>query len=159
MSWDDHLDRQIMANVTVRDETDRERAEAWADLALDQYLETALWSSTDPDTNGDPLDREFGTGDIDDESQAKARETLADFFLDCLSMPVGKGERLAELLESDPEQAGHDLWLTQNGHGAGFWDGDWPDWAGAILTERAQLQGESDLYPHGEPGERSLSLS
>lgn len=23
--------------------------------------------------------------------------------------------------------AGHDLWLTRNGHGAGFWDGDWRD--------------------------------
>lgn len=23
------------------------------------------------------------------------------------------------------EQLGHDLWLTCNGHGAGFWDGDW----------------------------------
>lgn len=22
----------------------------------------------------------------------------------------------------DPEQAGHDFWLTRNGHGAGFWD-------------------------------------
>ena len=23
------------------------------------------------------------------------------------------------------EYAGHDFWLTRNGHGAGFWDGDW----------------------------------
>lgn len=24
-------------------------------------------------------------------------------------------------------QAGHDFWLTRNGHGAGFWDGDWSE--------------------------------
>jgi hypothetical protein len=27
---------------------------------------------------------------------------------------------------TDSEQAGHDFWLTRNGHGAGFDDGDWP---------------------------------
>ena len=26
---------------------------------------------------------------------------------------------------TESEQLGHDLWLTCNGHGAGFWDGDW----------------------------------
>ena len=25
------------------------------------------------------------------------------------------------------ERIGHDFWLTRNGHGAGFWDGDWDD--------------------------------
>jgi hypothetical protein len=31
-------------------------------------------------------------------------------------------------------QAGHDLYLTQAGHGAGFWDGGWPAY-GDRLTE------------------------
>lgn len=26
---------------------------------------------------------------------------------------------------SECERIGHDFWLTRNGHGAGFWDGDW----------------------------------
>ena len=25
------------------------------------------------------------------------------------------------------ERIGHDFWLTRNGHGAGFWDGDWDE--------------------------------
>ena len=27
-----------------------------------------------------------------------------------------------DLSEFDPAQVGHDLWLTRNGHGVGFWD-------------------------------------
>jgi len=34
-------------------------------------------------------------------------------------------------------QAGHDFWLTRNGHGAGFWDGDWPE-TGDALTEASK---------------------
>ena len=41
----------------------------------------------------------------------------------------------------DPDgSAGHDFLLTRNGHGAGFWDGDWSDVNGAAdkLTMAAQ---------------------
>lgn len=44
-----------------------------------------------------------------------------------------------------PEMAGHDMWLTRNGHGAGFWDGDWPDDTGQLLTDLARLMGEVDV--------------
>lgn len=42
--------------------------------------------------------------------------------------------------------AGHDFWLTRNGHGAGFWDGDWPEPHASILTEASKTFGETDLY-------------
>jgi hypothetical protein len=35
---------------------------------------------------------------------------------------------------TEPNQVGHDLHLTRNGHGAGFWDGNYGD-AGDALTE------------------------
>jgi len=44
------------------------------------------------------------------------------------------------------DRAGHDFWLTRNGHGAGFWDGDWPDDAGGRLTEASKKYGEFNLY-------------
>lgn len=44
------------------------------------------------------------------------------------------------------ERAGHDFWLTRNHHGAGFWDGDWPEAAGETLTNAAHSYGETDLY-------------
>ena len=40
------------------------------------------------------------------------------------------------------ELAGHDFWLTRNGHGAGFWDGDWQEPAAAALTAAAHAFGE-----------------
>jgi hypothetical protein len=47
------------------------------------------------------------------------------------------------------EQVGHDLWLTRNGHGAGFWDD--PEYYGGeknvkILTDKAHELGEINLY-------------
>jgi len=41
-------------------------------------------------------------------------------------------------------QAGHDLWLTRNGHGAGFWDRDLGE-AGDKLTELSKEMGELTL--------------
>lgn len=32
------------------------------------------------------------------------------------------------------KRAGHDFWLTSQGHGAGFWDGDWKTY-GEMLTK------------------------
>lgn len=49
-----------------------------------------------------------------------------------------------DLSEFDPAQVGHDLWLTRNGHGAGFWDR--PKVYGShdarILTLMARAMGE-----------------
>ena len=44
------------------------------------------------------------------------------------------------------EYAGHDFWLTRNGHGCGFWDGDWEERVGEILTASAKSFGELSVY-------------
>lgn len=41
---------------------------------------------------------------------------------------------------------GHDFWLTRNGHGSGFFDGDYDDDIGEALTDIAQSFGEAYLY-------------
>lgn len=48
------------------------------------------------------------------------------------------------------EQAGHDFWLTRNGHGSGFWDRDIGA-AGEQLTQAAHKCGECNLY-RGDDG-------
>jgi len=45
----------------------------------------------------------------------------------------------------DPGQLGHDLWLTRNHHGAGFWDRGLGK-LGDDLTLLAHSLGESELY-------------
>lgn len=48
------------------------------------------------------------------------------------------------------EQAGYDFWLTRNGHGAGFWDGDWPVY-GDMLTKGSKCYGVFETY-RGDDG-------
>ena len=62
---------------------------------------------------------------------------------------------MAPLIEDEPnsshfekhgrwEVAGHDFWLSRNGHGAGFFDGDWPE-NGDKLQAAAEKYGQVDL--------------
>lgn len=52
-----------------------------------------------------------------------------------------------ESIEVDQlEMAGSDFHLTRNGHGCGFWDGDWPDESGERLTKAAETYGSLELF-------------
>ena len=85
-----------------------------------------------------------------------APETLGRMRMDCVKfLHMDPGAKVTAFLDSltDDElrRAGTDFWLTRNGHGAGFWDGDWdyrdydePDW-GHALDKRAKTFGEYDL--------------
>ena len=52
----------------------------------------------------------------------------------------------ADLLDGiEPEQIGHDIWLTRCGHGAGFWDRDLGD-RGDRLSDICNRMGEVYTY-------------
>jgi len=48
--------------------------------------------------------------------------------------------------DNDLEMCAHDFWYTRNGHGAGFWDGDWPEPACSKLTGFSERFGEAHVY-------------
>ena len=100
---------------------------------LAAYIEAALWSSNDPDT-GESLDQ-MGV--------ELAPETRAMMEKDCEEF-ISEAGHLIPAHQAD--QAGHDFWLTRNGHGCGFWDGDWGDELGEALTQVCEGYGEVDLY-------------
>ena len=85
-------------------------------------------------------------GDSDQpEHGAELDETfMRESIIDCLAFCNG-----IECFLSDDNvvQAGHDFWLTRNGHGAGFWDR--PEIYGAtyaaVFTKIAETYGEA--YP------------
>ena len=110
-----------------------------ADSFLFAYIECALWSSNDESTpqGGEPLDKNYTHEDIDPTTRATMKADCERFY-----------NEHRELIEFRAERAGHDFWLTRNGHGAGFWDGDWPEPAASTLTEAAQKFGEVNLYVH-----------
>lgn len=113
------------------------------DKFLRAYCVAALWSSTDE--NGEPLDAVFSFDDIAPETLASMREDCADFIKANAADLAEYAERMANEQWSGEERAGHDFWLTRNGHGAGFWDRG----LGALgerLSEAASVYGGVDLY-------------
>ena len=102
---------------------------------IDAYLETSLWASTDDD--GEPLDGDYDKDDIADETLNEMEADARDFF-------QANEDALGED-EWDASRGGHNFWLTRNGHGAGFWDGDYPI-RGDELTRNSKAYGEYNLY-------------
>lgn len=137
------------------------------------YIDAALWSSNDEsdESGGDPMDRNYDAWDIADE-------TLDEMAVDCwhfLCAPttasgntLTDARRTIEIIDyaymdcafelgisgghDAWQQAGHDLWLTRNGHGCGFWEDEWTavyDKA-KILNSAARDLGYYGLYIGGE---------
>lgn len=111
------------------------------------YLECAVWSSTRDD--GEPLDRDFGVEDLTVAALREARRECAGFQSDNAELLELYCEEIAfDPSKGSPEEyAGHDFWLTRNGHGAGFWDRGLAE-TGMQLSEAAEAYGGRDLYAH-----------
>jgi len=83
-------------------------------------------------------------------------DTLAVMIADCAkfqadnaaTLVAAYGQEIDEHVNRDMDEksASHDFWLTRNGHGAGFWDGDWPEPYATQLDEAAKAFGECSLY-------------
>lgn len=103
-----------------------------------------MWSSTDnlEDNGGKPLDKKYTLEDFE-------TNTLEKMIRDCKDFQQKYGEIYYNAGWSDTE-AGHDFWLTRNGHGTGFWDRGYNDEekeeVGKILTKAAKSYGEFNLY-------------
>jgi hypothetical protein len=113
-----------------------------------QYVRTLLWSTTGDDD--EPLEDSYGIAGIAPEAMAKIQDDCSKFYAAVESMGIDLD---AEILTDDDatEQAAHDFWLTRNGHGAGFWDGDWSEAVEDKLTKLAESFGEA--YPYvGDDG-------
>tara|TARA_Y100000310_G_scaffold211910_1_gene212676 strand:+ start:679 stop:1104 length:426 start_codon:yes stop_codon:yes gene_type:complete len=65
---------------------------------------------------------------------------LDELKADCLGFLTQSIELIGD---DEYERAGSDFHLTRNGHGAGFWDGDWEN--GDELTELSEPFGSCEL--------------
>lgn len=99
------------------------------------YAQTALWASLGPDDESLDL---YTVDDIDPAA-------ISQFEQDCESF-LGLVREVLASIPHDLGRVAHDFWLTRNHHGAGFWDGDYPEPAGAELTKWAHSFGSCDLY-------------
>ena len=109
----------------------KQQLETFAIEMLPHYLECAQWA----DAPEEGVSFEF----------SEEAEHLA--FIDCLyfvrnSFPWFRRDSLT------PEQVGHNLWLSRNGHGTGFWDRGFLH--GDFLHARAKRMETCDLYLSGD---------
>jgi hypothetical protein len=112
------------------------------------YAVCALWSSNDEsdESGGKPMDDNYGLDDI-------APETWKQFAEDCEDFQKANKALLRKYYKQYKpvgghdvtECAGHDFWLTRNGHGAGFWDRGIGE-LGDELSKAATIYSGVDLY-------------
>lgn len=102
------------------------------------YIEAALWSSVG-DCDGTVAD-DHTIEDLAPEARQAMRDDCRRFIAD------NEGFIREGAHRDNFKQAGHDFWLTRNGHGAGFWDGDWPEETGEALTKASTGFHEVSLY-------------
>lgn len=145
-------------------ETYQDRSQGLIDAADDfarGYLKCAVWLGAEL-PEGHP-DADSSKNDDLSESDL-APDTIRAMLKDCASFQEKAADLLAQAYARDgygkpgeysaEEMAGHDFWLTRNGHGAGFWDrdalseGDLGDKLSAI----AKTFGESNLYQGDDGG-------
>lgn len=111
------------------------------------YITTALWSSMDE--AGKSLDETSDWSDLAPECLASMRQDCAQFqelYHDTIQAAIDTGEVVCGPDFDEWGRAGHDFWLTRCGHGAGFWDGDWPEPMAEHLSDAARKCGTVDLY-------------
>ncbi len=127
---------------------------------LRSYIETALWASIDYDTESS-LDSKYGPEDLAPETRTQMMSDIVKFLnsLDIEEIEeyitgdhsisgIGGRRITDEEGEFEPQtesNLGHDLFLTRNGHGVGFWDRNLGN-IGERFTEAANALGEILLY-------------
>lgn len=109
--------------------------------------ETILYSECDD--QGVPLDANYFVQDFDEESLKKLYGEYQQFLSIVEEKIIEKiGEEwdciddFYDLHQPAPNQTEYDYILTRNGHGAGFWDGDWSSEVSQILSDAAGSQPE-----------------
>jgi hypothetical protein len=114
------------------------------------YIEAALWA----DGNAESLSAEGnGEGETDATFGDIAAQTLHQMKLDCQAFQAANAAHI-EFGPGDASQAGHDFWLTRNGHGTGFWDRDddvWSEPGRDAMDAYSRDAGEVSLY-RGDDG-------
>lgn len=125
---------------------------------MSAYVECALWLGSDyrPDMEGanDYSIDLRGDYDVWDLS-ADTLQTIVD---DCMGFAEYVFAALTadeqEIFDEQPEQAGHDFYLTRNRHGAGFWDRPdyWPGRLAQELTDIARTFGDFSLCLYDDSG-------
>lgn len=116
---------------------DFEQMKEYAEKMLPHYLECAKWSTSGYCDNENNENNELES--LENFEFSENAEEIA--LLDCLYFV-----RIAYpwLRDVEPEQCGHDFWLSREGHGTGFFDRDYQ--YKNVLQEKAESMKGSSIY-------------
>jgi hypothetical protein len=108
------------------------------DAFTQAYVEALFWAECHSDNP-----------ELDDATFAElAPDTLKEIVDDCADFQACNAALLRLAYETssyDETRAGHDFWLTRNGHGAGFWDRGLGE-VGDQLSKVTEPYGSRDVY-------------
>jgi hypothetical protein len=110
-----------------------ERGDSTMSTKLDAFTRAYLHAAAFTD-DPDPGQGEYPEPAIEDFDPGFLQSAIGD----CARFQADHGS----LFEGEEEHAGRDFWFTRNGHGCGFWDGDWPEDIGETLTRAAKQYNE-----------------
>ena len=135
--------------------TERNLIDEFVADALPEYIDTMLWSEHCNGTvpgceRGEDCDTSLQSHGymeihLSESAQTAAEECVRDFVTTNWEILSGY----------NPRKIGYDLWLTRNGHGSGFGDGDYPEpftgeghyaTNGDYLKAMAKPYGEANAY-------------
>lgn len=103
------------------------------DEVLTHFIIAGLWASTDDDDES--LDYNYSIEDVDDKSKEDIKKGIEKF--------INQNKAILKKHNISDESLGHDLFLTSQGHGAGFWDRGYGQ-DGDILSENSEKIFASD---------------
>lgn len=120
------------------------------DSIVSSYLEAVIFTEYDNgvtiteedpeyDEDGDNIIYPFNDKSVDDfsdEAKNQAYEEIA-WFID------NAGSAIDDITD---ESIGHDIWLTRNGHGAGFWDKGYDSDIEEVLEQLSKDLGDMYAY-------------
>jgi hypothetical protein len=108
---------------------------------------TEEWQATEEHAEGSIPD-DVGFADLAPEALERIKSDCERFQAEAAGLLLEAYESGGERLAYTQERAGHDFWLTRNGHGAGFWSRDWEHNSdvGDRLTARCKVFSNVDVY-------------
>lgn len=106
------------------------------DMMIDSYITAMQWASTDAE--GESLDN-YPTSQEAKDNAAKTCDAFIKAHGDDLDVVMGLHPNYGY------SEAGHDLFLTRERHGAGFWDRNLGHY-GDVFTKYCEGIGEADPY-------------
>lgn len=128
--------------------TEANKLEVAKGLAMG-YVEAIFFTNGDCGDDDDASLNRLGAGRLTRASRTRIVQDCNDFLSHIIQTEGPyKGAFVRQVLDAEPggdEQAGHDFWLTRQGHGSGFWDRDddtWSEPAREALTAACEHFGE-----------------